>query len=723
MTIPGPDNKPGWRARARKAGAVVSGEMARICASVQRRRAAHAAYREGHPRPLWLKILGWAALAGIAGLVALAFVLPGNAFRGVVQHWATQKAGRDVHIGGDLHMNLLSWTPKVVAQDVTIANPDWLGSTADKKEPMANIPRLAVKLRLLPLLTGQWVVQSVRVTKPEVHLVRLASGRANWDFRASRDDANTPLVLPPIRRFVVKDGHLTIHDLERDLIFSGTVSSHESITRKHRGFQMVGDGKLNRQDFHADVHGGPLINVNVSEPYNFNADVRAGSTHIVAKGTITHPFDLGGFAADVKFSGADLSQLYDLTGLTLPGTPPYAISGHLVRDGQVFTFNGFSGTVGDSDLSGDLKVDASSGRPNLTADLTSRNLDFDDLGPMFGAPPAIGKGETASPTQTANAKKKDAAQARAPQTARALVLPNVPLRIERVRQMDAHVTYRADAVHSQDFPLRKLSLDLTLDHGVLTLNPVSFRFSQGKLSGKVKIDARKDVPRSDVDMRLTDARLEHFVQGSVRNPIVEGRVEARALVQGRGDSVHKAASTANGTVSFVIPRGKIRKSVAELLGIDVTRALGLVLTGDKSQTDLRCAVASFHVENGVLHTNRILLDTDVVKTEGSGTINMRNEAIDLKLDGKSKKLELFHINAPITIGGHLSNPSIGVVPGKAAAQGGLAIALGVLATPLAAILPFVSPGLAKDENCAALLNAAKRDGAPLTKKDVQQTGK
>jgi hypothetical protein len=42
------------------------------------------------------------------------------------------------------------------------------------------------------------------------------------------------------------------------------------------------------------------------------------------------------------------------------------------------------------------------------------------------------------------------------------------------------------------------------------------------------------------------------------------------------------------------------------------------------------------------------------------------------------------------------------------------VVLGALLTPLAALLPFVDPGLAKDANCASLLAAGKAQGAPVT---------
>jgi hypothetical protein len=59
-----------------------------------------------------------------------------------------------------------------------------------------------------------------------------------------------------------------------------------------------------------------------------------------------------------------------------------------------------------------------------------------------------------------------------------------------------------------------------------------------------------------------------------------------------------------------------------------------------------------------------------------------------------------------------------VKPGGAIAQAGIGTALLALVHPIAAILPFVDPGLAKDANCSALLSGARGKGAPVTKGQV-----
>jgi AsmA family protein len=73
---------------------------------------------------------------------------------------------------------------------------------------------------------------------------------------------------------------------------------------------------------------------------------------------------------------------------------------------------------------------------------------------------------------------------------------------------------------------------------------------------------------------------------------------------------------------------------------------------------------------------------------------------------------LVRLRAAITMKGPWAHPAMGVDAGAAVAQGGIALALGVV-NPFAAILAFVDPGLAKDANCGPLLADAKAKGAPV----------
>jgi hypothetical protein len=554
---------------------------------------------------------------------------------------------------------------------------------------------------LLPLFIGRVELPLVRLEEPQVDLVRDAQDRANWRFDSS--PSSRPAALPPIQRFFIRNGGLTMKDAKRDLTLVGTINAAEKAGGSGQGFRLIGQGTMNKEAFKVEATGGPLIHVEASKPYPFHLDVQAGKTRVQADGALPKPFNLGQIQAEVAASGPNLADLFPLTGIALPATPPYSLKTHLERQTNKFILTGINGRVGESDLEGSMTLDKPKDRREVTADLSSRKLVFADLLAVIGGGPKV-------------AAKGSVKAAAAPPSATPAgrLLPDAPLYKDRLRTMDAKLRYRALAVQTTRWPLRKAALDLTLDHGLLTLDPVEFDFPQGRLAGHVRIDGRKDPAVSDLDMRVTGLSMQEFLPAKAgQPPAIEGVLQARAQLHGRGDTIHDAASTADGKVVVVAPSGKIRQAFAELMGINVANGLYLLLSKDNRETDLRCAVASFDVKNGVMRVDDAVFDTGVVLAQGSGTIDLKNETLNLRLDGKPKKPRILRVWAPITLKGTLLHPTPGVDAGKVAGQVGIAVAIGAVLAPLAAILPFIEPGLAKDANCAALMQEAKAQGAPV----------
>ncbi len=637
----------------------------------------------------FFKWTGITLLALLFAAVVTLYFLDWNQMRGPVSRYLSHRSGREVRIDGNLSVTLFSWQPRIQAGGLYVGNPQWAQTLANTSQA-GKVNDFIVEFRLLPLLRGHLVLPLVSIDQPDILLVRDESGRTNWD--SGSKTPNDAWKLPPIQRFLVKDGHIRIDDAVRKLHFTGTVSSEENAGGGRSAFTLNGDGTLNKSKFTADVTGGPLLNVDQTRPYNFTADVKAGQTHAVINGAVTQPFHLDRYHASVTVSGPSLADIYFLTGLVLPRTPPYRMNLSVIRDGSIYQLNNINALLGGSDLGGNLTVDVSKEIPALSGRVASRVLVFEDLGPMVG-------GGKAAPV------------------ASKYLLPETVLHTERLRQTNAEVDYSATAIKSRDFPLKALSTHISLQGGVLNLKPLAFGFTQGKISGALKVDARKEIPTSTVDARLSDIHAENFIKSSDKP--LQGVLEARAVLTGTGNSVHAAASNASGTFTAVVPSGGMRHSLAEWTGVDVLTALSLNLSGDNSNTNLRCAVASFDAKQGVLTSRQILIDTDPVRVEGSGSINMRDETLDMRLQGKPKHFQFVRLRAPITVSGPWQHPALGVKAGSAVAQGGIGAALGLI-NPFAAILAFIDPGLAKDANCAALLQDARNKGAPVTTAEVRR---
>lgn len=649
-------------------------------------------------RPLWARFPVWAyALAVVAALLVIfVLIFDWNWFRGPLARYASRQTGRQVQIQGNLHVHLFSTLPSATVEGLRVSNPDWAppGETAQ-------IPKLFMQVRLWPLLGGHIVWEKVIAQSPNVALLRDKQGRATWEFGKTSAENAKPLDIPPIRQFLISNGAVHIEDDLRHMVFDGTLAADENADEKGTAFRMIGKGTLNKRAFQMNVSGGPLINVDREKPYPFKMDVFSSTTHVTADASILHPFNLGGLTGAVTFAGANLADLYYLTGIAFPRTGPYRLAAGFSRDSTTYRLMDMNGTVGNSDLEGDMMVDAHTGRPYLTADMRSRRLDFVDLGPLIGGAPSRAK--IAQAAAKAGIPAADArAEVIVPQNQQYL-LPDVPLAVDRVNQMDANIHYKAASVQSQDLPLRSFELKMMIDHGVLKAAPVSFVLTQGTITGNVTIDARKKMPAVAADIRVRDIKLEQFVaKQKDKSSMLEGTVDARAVLNGTGGSVHKAVATANGDVRLVVPGGAMRQQFAELLGISVDRAF---LLAGNDPTNIRCVVADFGARNGVMTARNLVIDTDVMNVTGKGTVDMRNEHLDMQLSGHPKKLTFFRLRAPISISGPLNNPNVGVVSGAIPVQAGAAAVLGIVATPFAAIIPFIDPGLAKDANCAALEQA------------------
>lgn len=662
--------------------------------------------RERLATPRGRQALRWTGGALLVLAIAIAILVAlwdWNWFRGPVERIASARLHRQVTIAGDLNVDLWSWQPAATVDGLTIANPAWAGTA-----PMGRIARIEVKIRLLPLLWGRVDMRRLAVLRPQFDLLADPRGRKNWDFSDGRD--KTPAKLPPIHSFVIKDGRLGYRDQQHNIRFQGVINAGETLGTRIKGFELTGTGAINRAPFKAEMTGGPLLNIERTKPYPFDVDFRAGRTHLTARGAVSKPFDLGQIAMVATAQGQDMAELFPITGIALPNTPPYNLRGRLTRDGLVWRVAGLDGRVGDSDLAGSLSVDTAGERPMLKADLRSRSLDFDDIGAVFGAAPKTGRGETASPEQVVMARKLVVQQR---------LFPDAPLDLTRIRAMDADVQYAAESIRDTPIKLASASVRVRLDAGLLRANPVRLDLPHGRVEGFVNLDARKAVAQTQLDLRLSNSRIETFIpiQYDGAAPLT-GILVGRARLTGSGNSVHDAFASANGDVVVAAPGGQIRKAFAELLGVNVVKGLGLLLSKDKDTTPINCGVAHFQTRQGVMTADRIVFDTGPVLVSGTGTVNLGTERMDLRLRGQDKKFRLFRVLLPVTVKGPLMAPRLGVDAGSAVAQGGAALSLGALLTPLAAILPFIDAGLAKDAHCGALIAQAAQQGAPASRKPL-----
>lgn len=112
-----------------------------------------------------------------------------------------------------------------------------------------------------------------------------------------------------------------------------------------------------------------------TSPFPVQVTASAGRTSLQAKGSIGNLAALDGLDVNFDLKGRTLADLYNLLRVVLPDTPPYALRGHLAKQGEVWKVGAIQGKLGDSDLSGNLAYDTS-GSVSLLSENCNRSPRF-----------------------------------------------------------------------------------------------------------------------------------------------------------------------------------------------------------------------------------------------------------------------------------------------------------------------------------------------------------
>jgi len=616
--------------------------------------------------------------------------------------------------------------PHVVAEDLSLGNPDW-----SKSQQMASLKRVELRLSPLALLAQRVVIPRIDLTEPNAELQRLADGRANWTFTF---DPKEPNAQPSswgvdIGAIGFDKGHVTLDDqslktqlellidpLGKPIPFSEIVGEKAAKTAQEKagalqdyafalkvkgqyhGQKLAGQGKV----------GGLLALQDANRPFPLQAQVTIADTSVELAGTLTDPLNLGALDLRLKLTGTSLGNLYPLTGVTLPDTPPYATDGHLIArlhepDGAVFRYEDFNGQIGASDIHGNLAYVASQPRPKLSGSLLSNQLLFADLAPLIGA--------------DSNARQK--ARGGDSQQPADKVLPVEAFKTQRWRDMDADVEFTGKRiVHSEKQPFNDLYTHLLLSDGVLSLEPLRFGVAGGKLEAQIRLNGQAEPLEGRAKLTARGFKLKQLFPTFEPMKTSFGELNGDADIYGRGNSVAKLLGSANGNLKMLINDGAISRELMELAGLNVGNYVVGRIFGDK-EVKINCAAADFDIKTGLATTRLFVFDTENAIIYIDGTANMATEQLDLNITPESKGWRLISLRSPLYVRGKFIKPDAGVKAVPLMLRGAGMLALGVIAAPAAGLLALVAPSGGEPNQCAPLLEQMKSGKAPVTVKPTR----
>lgn len=364
------------------------------------------------------------------------------------------------------------------------------------------------------------------------------------------------------------------------------------------------------------------------------------------RGEIKDPLAGKGYALTFTGNAKDLASVSREFNLGLPLTGPLSMTAKIADAGpDHYTLSGLAISAEGSDIGGGGSLNLAGSRPEGNIELASNMVDLGRLMPSLKSPTVPGAPPPPPHPKPAGAKSGDGR-----------VFPASPLPFDVLGDVEADVKYRATAIRTPDGPVfHDMTIQMGLHEGNLSLEPVSTTIGNGQITGALSVQGKtgatafkfsiKNVSLHEIDSEVPG---EDLVDGGLTNADLD--------LRGQGNSVRAIMADLNGSLFLGIGPGSFKARYTDMLGLTgLTDVIGKSLPR-LERTTLHCFVTRFDVNNGLARSRVLLADTGRLTLDGSGTINLKTEHLDMGMDTHTKVTNLLSLMPPISVGGTLANP-------------------------------------------------------------------
>lgn len=618
-----------------------------------------------------LRIAGGVALALLVALTAFVLLFDWNWLRAPIQNAVAGATGRTLEIGNIEGQWRLR--PRIRFDQVRLTNPDWA-----QAPDMLVAETVTMRIAVLPLLFKRVHMYELALARPEIHLERLQDGRATWLFDKNEDPKDSE---PPIIEVVrVDQGVLHYTDAQTAAQIVAHVEDHAAADDP-RSLKFALEGKFRGQPLKLRGETASVLALRkAAEHLPIAVEGTVAGTKIKLDGDIDGLATMEAAKLRYAVEGPSLAALEPVLRAPLPETPAYAVSGFLTHEGTKWHTSDLEGRVGKSDVAGTVSVDTGGNKPRVDADLTSSRLDLADLGPVIGG--------------------NNRSRLKPTPEERARLLPSRDLDLGSTQRLDAHVVLRAKRVlRVVKWPFDNFLADFRLQDGRITIDPLHFGMADGKLAGKVTIDASGKTPAASLAARMQGVRVAKLMPEEAALGRAAGTLSGRIDLEGHGDSIAAMLGTSDGRVTMLLSEGDVPSLLPALIDLDGARVLAKLL-GNEPES-VRCTAFDIAVKNGVAAPNVAIVETETTVLTIEGQANLNNEALDLKLSQQPKKASFLSLRTPILVGGTMASPDLAPAPGPLLARGAAAALLATI-NPLAAMFALIETGPGEDGTCPVI---------------------
>jgi hypothetical protein len=459
-------------------------------------------------------------LAGAVALIAwLGVVVDAAPWRAMLAEVATRALGRPVTLEGALELSL-GLRSALKIGGIRIANPPGFSGPE-----FASLGDVSAQVDLAPALRGRLRIHSLEAENVRVRVERAADGRANWQFGGLLDAADAQAAPPSPRDDTVAPPTVAVR-IRRLALRNLSVEYHDAGSQRSRYFdldELVGEAPWNAPlkmtvrgrvektfPYRLTLQGGPARALyRAGERWPFELDFEFVDTHLHATGSTdarTWQTEL-----EVGLGTANLAELERLLEIKLPKLGMTAFAAVVVHRGEALDLDILRGVVGDSELTGRLRIETAAGRPRIAGELAIAAL---DLRPFLDVDP----GAATKPLAFQELERK-------------------PLSARALGALDAEVAVAIGRWLGLPADIRDARLALRIADGRLQA-PIQATIAGVPLAGRLELAEVAGVPEVSLELGTRSSPLGNLAELLTGLAGVEGTLGRFDLrLAGRGDTI------------------------------------------------------------------------------------------------------------------------------------------------------------------------------------------
>jgi hypothetical protein len=409
--------------------------------------------------------------------------------------------------------------------------------------------------------------------------------------------------------------------------------------------------------------------------------IQLGDNRFRASGSVERPFEARGFDIRYALHGPDIDALLSRFDLALPLEGAWSLTGHFADLSNGVVFDELKMAAGSSDISGVINVYTGELRPRVLARLDSGQIYLSDLLPVS---------EPEKATETGN------------------VIPDFDLPLAHLHEFDGELDFNGKHLRTAVGDLGDIRVRATLKDGVLRVDPFRVRGWGGALiESGATIDAAQDPP--EIDWQWIARQLDYglLLEQAGFAETVEGTLDITLRLAGKGHTLHEILGDANGQLIIVGQGGRFGSRRLDLWGSDLVTTMLSPSWRRENVTDLNCLVARVGIEDGVASSDSLLVDTRRITIGAAGTLNFKNEELNLVFAPRPKRISLVSLTNPVRVTGTIRAPTVAVtvLPRNRTAAAGAGLLSG-LVNPGYLIFTFTQTGSRQANPCVAAIEKA-----------------